>query len=273
MKLALLIEYDGTAFAGWQTQGDHPKGRSVQNEIEKGFHRLFLQTVTVHGAGRTDAGVHARGMVAHVELPETIPSVFQEGIANGPRSKLVMALNATTPKDIAILDLRPVPTDFHARHSASARQYRYTIKIDRSAIDRNYVWAIRGAIDASKLEACAQMLVGEFDFTSFSKRTNDVKHYRCIVERAEWYEDGKYLYFIIRANRFVRGMVRALVGAMVAVGQGKLSPEEFRELLHQPREVWRAKYIAPAHGLVLEGVTYPERFELWKVDAGNSTET
>ena len=254
MKLALLIEYDGTDFAGWQTQGDHPKGRSVQNEIEKGFQQLFSKPIPVHGAGRTDSGVHARGMVAHVEFEEEIPM---------PLRKLIMALNATTPEDIAILDVRPVPDDFHARHSASFRQYRYTVKRDRAAIDRNYVWAIRRPVDVAILKECSKMLPGEFDFTSFSKHTNDVEHYRCIVERAEWEEIGKYLYFTIRANRFVRGMVRALVGAMIETAQGKLSVEEFRELLHQPREVWRAKYIAPAHGLVLETVGYPERFELW----------
>src|SRR3989442_1699066 len=108
MKLALLIEYDGTGFAGWQTQGDHPRGRSVQAEIEKALHQLFARTITVNGAGRTDAGVHARGMVAHIEFPEiaiTLP-------------KLIMATNATTPEDIVIRDIRVAPDEFHARHSA-----------------------------------------------------------------------------------------------------------------------------------------------------------
>jgi tRNA pseudouridine38-40 synthase len=255
LKLALLIEYDGTAFAGWQTQGDHPLGRSVQAEIEKAFHKLFARTITVRGAGRTDAGVHARGMVAHVEFPDDIAM----GIP-----KLIMALNATTPKDIAILDISPVAEDFHARHSAIARQYHYTIKQDRTAMNRNFVWAIRRDVDLVKLEQSAALLIGEHDFTSFSKRTSDVKHYRCIVEEAKWEMDGKYLYFTIRANRFVRGMVRALVGAMVQVGQSALPVEEFERLLHTPQELWRAKYIAPAHGLVLEGIEYPELFGLWK---------
>ncbi len=256
MKLALLIEYDGTAFAGWQTQGDHPLGRSIQAEIEKAFHKLFAITITVHGAGRTDAGVHARGMVAHVEFPDDIVIALP---------KLLMALNATTPKDIAILDIRHVAEDFHARHSALARQYRYTIKQDRTAIDRNFVWAIRRDVDLEKLQRCAALLIGEHDFTSFSKRTSDVKHYRCIVEQAKWELEWKYLFFNIRANRFVRGMVRALVGAMVQVGQSAFTVEEFEKLLHTPQELWRAKYIAPAHGLVLEGIEYPERFGLWNI--------
>ncbi len=256
MKLALLIEYDGTKFAGWQTQGDHPLGRSVQGEIERAFHKLFARTIAVHGAGRTDAGVHARGMVAHVEFPDDI-------IIGVP--KLIMALNGTTPRDIAILDIRPVAEDFHARHSALARQYRFTIKRERTAIDRNFVWAIRRDLDFSRLEQCATLLIGEHDFTSFSKRTSDVKHYRCIVQESYWESIGNNFIFTIRANRFVRGMVRALVGAMVQVGQLALSVEEFEKLLHTPQELWRAKYISPAHGLVLEGIAYTERFGLWSI--------
>ena len=253
MRVALLIEYDGTNFSGWQVQEN---GRSVQGEIEKGMRQLFSTDIDVIGAGRTDSGVHGRGMVAHAVLPDertmTLP-------------KLTMALNATTPEDIAIRDVRIVPDDFNARHSAVARQYRYTIKTERTALDRRYVWALRGAVDPDKLTTASKFLVGEFDFTSFSKRTNDVQHYRCIVDRAEWVFRGTTFALTIRANRFVRGMVRALVGAMVQVGQSVLSVEEFETLLKHPRELHRAKYIAPAHGLVLEGVEYPERFGLWKI--------
>ena len=256
MKLALLIEYDGTNFAGWQTQLDHPKGRSVQREIERGFHQLFSKDISVHGAGRTDSGVHARGMVAHAEIPNEITITSQ---------KLLMAINATTPEDIAIRDLRPVPEDFHARHSAVARQYRYTIRQERTAIERNFAWAIRRGVDLAMLQAAAALLPGEHDFTSFSKRTSDVKHYRCIVEEAVWEFRGTRLALTIRANRFVRGMVRALVGAMVQVGQGTLTLAAFESLLRSPQELWRAKYIAPAHGLVLEGIEYPERYGLWAV--------
>ena len=271
MKLALLIEYDGTRFAGWQTQRDHPKGRSVQAEIERGLHQLFARQITAHGAGRTDAGVHARGMVAHVEIPiEEFPLFFKEGAASmsdhaGGFPKLLMAINATTAEDIAIRDLRPVADDFHARHSALTREYRYAIKRERTAIDRHFVWAIRRDVDFEKLAASAVILPGEHDFTSFSKRTSDVKHYRCIVESARWEFHGTTFALTIRANRFVRGMVRALVGAMVQVGQGSLTLKEFETLLREPRELWRAKYIAPAHGLVLEGIEYPERFGLWHI--------
>jgi tRNA pseudouridine38-40 synthase len=253
MKVAMLIEYDGTDFSGWQVQEN---GRSVQGEIEKGLRQLFGREIGVVGAGRTDAGVHARGMVAHAVLPEDAAMTIQ---------KLTMAMNATTPRDIAIRDIREVPDDFNARHSARARQYRYTIKTERTALDRRYVWALRGTIDTDKLRVAASHLTGEFDFTSFSKRTNDVDHYRCIVEHCEWVFRGTSFALTIRANRFVRGMVRALVGAMVEVGQDDLTLADFETLLKHPRELNRAKYIAPAHGLVLEGVAYPERFGLWDI--------
>ena len=256
MKLALLIEYDGTDFAGWQTQRDHPKGRSVQDQIERGLLQLFARNIPVNGAGRTDAGVHARGMIAHIEFPDEIQITLP---------KLLMAINATTPEDIAIRDFRPVSEDFHARHSAVAREYRYTIKRERTAMDRHFVWAIRRDINFEKLSSCAVLLRGEHDFTSFSKRTSDVKHYRCMVEDAHWKSNGTSFALTIRANRFVRGMVRALVGAMIQVGQSTLTVAEFESLLHDPSELWRAKYIAPAHGLVLEGVRYPERFGLWHI--------
>lgn len=253
MKVALLIEYDGTEFSGWQVQEN---GRSVQGDLERAFHQLFGLEIAVFGAGRTDAGVHARGMVAHVELPPTSEMTL---------NKLTIALNATTPYDIVIHDVRAVPDDFHARHSALSRTYRYTVKRERTAIERNFVWAIRRDVDAGKMEQVTAMLIGEHDFTSYSKRTNDVDHYRCKIEYAAWHFDGSRYVLTIRANRFVRGMVRALVGAIVQVGQGMLSVDDFESLLLRPREFARAKYIAPAHGLVLEGIAYPERFGLWTV--------
>lgn len=263
-RLALLIEYDGTDYVGWQIQDN---GRSVQGEITRGFQQLFQREIHVHGAGRTDAGVHAHGMVAHVDLPDEIDMTSR---------KLTIALNATTPEDLVIRDIRPVAEDFHARFSAEARQYRYTIRNERTAIDRRTVWSIKRGVDRVPIEAATAMLVGEHDFTSFSKRTNDVEHYRCFVQEARWdwnsgglaLENGSGTTFALtlRANRFVRGMVRALVGALVQVGQGALSVDEFARLLTTPREFARAKYIAPAHGLVLEGVSYPEQYGLWQIN-------
>ena len=263
-RFALLIEYDGTDYVGWQVQDN---GRSVQGDLTAAFQRLFQKEIHVHGAGRTDAGVHARGMVAHVDLPSEIDMLLR---------KLTIALNATTPEDVVVRDVRPVSEDFHARFTATARQYRYTIKNERTAIDRNFVWAIKHSVDRQAMERATALLFGEHDFTSFSKRSNDVDHYRCFVEEARWDWDidrssaesdfGTTFALTLRANRFVRGMVRALVGALVQVGQSYLTVEEFERLLLAPREVARAKYIAPAHGLVLEGVAYPDEFGLWRIN-------
>ena len=256
MKLALLIEYDGKEFSGWQIQEN---GRSVQGEIEGSFQKLFQRRVVVHGAGRTDTGVHASGMVAHVEFDES----DEIKLAAMPLPKLLLALNSTTGYDVVIKEIRRVADDFHARHSALSRQYRYAILQERTALMRNLVWAIRRPIDQDAMREVTAMLVGEHDFTSFSKRTNDVDHYRCIVEQALWDFHGTTFALTLRANRFVRGMVRALTGAIIQVGQGDMSVSEFQGLLLSPQEVARAKYLAPAHGLVLEHVRYPDRFELW----------
>jgi tRNA pseudouridine38-40 synthase len=261
-RIALLIEYDGTDYVGWQVQDN---GRSVQGDISGGFQQLFQREIHVHGAGRTDAGVHARGMVAHADIDDDIDMSVR---------KLTIALNATTPSDVAIRDVREVTDDFHARYSAVARQYRYTVRHERTALDRRVVWAIKRGVDRDAIEKATAKLFGEHDFTSFSKRSNDVEHYRCFVEEARWewdigagnHELGTTFALTLRANRFVRGMVRAIVGAMVQIGQGAMSVDDFERLLDGPREFARAKYMAPAHGLVLEGVSYPERFGLWRIN-------
>jgi tRNA pseudouridine38-40 synthase len=180
-----------------------------------------------------------------------------------------MALNATTPRDIAVRDVKIAREDFHARFSAASRTYRYTVKRERTAIERNFVWAIHRPVDREAMERVTAMLIGEHDFTSFSKRTNDVQHYRCNLQEAHWdfgpSGHGSTFALTIRANRFVRGMVRALVGAIVQVGQSALAEQDFETLLHRPKEFARAKYLAPAHGLVLEAVEYPPEFELWPI--------
>jgi len=251
MKFALLIEYDGTDFAGWQVQ---KSDRTVQGEIERGLESIYGQPITLYGAGRTDAGVHGAGMVAHFEVPE--PNKLNT-------FKLIAALNSRTPEDIVIHDIREVPEDFQARFSAISREYTYTICRSRSAIDRRRVWSLMHKLDNVSLEQCAEMLIGEHDFTSFSKRSDDVNHYRCTIQKCEWKRDGIYFVLTIKANRFVRGQVRAIVGAMVAVALGKLEATSFAQLLHEPVELDRAKFLAPAHGLVLTRVEYPPHFGLW----------
>ena len=251
MKIALLIEYDGTDFAGWQTQ---PNARTVQQEIEAAFAKVLQEKIAVTASGRTDAGVHALGMVAHATLTkETSISL----------KKLTEALNAESGFDVVIKDIRKVRDDFNARHKTTDREYRYMIFRQRTALYRNFSWYLHGPLDILAMQSCAGMLVGSHDFTSFSKQTDDVEHYRCIVDVSKFQEKENKLIFTIRANRFVRGMVRALVGALVEVGKGKVMPEEFKDLLENPVEANRAKYIAPPQGLTLWKIRYPDEYGVW----------
>jgi tRNA pseudouridine38-40 synthase len=250
-RIALLIEYDGSRLAGWQVQEN---AQTVQSQIEDAFFQIYQERIAVAGAGRTDSGVHGRGMVAHADTPEL------SGITN---FKLLAALNGTTPTDIVIHDIRNVPNDFHARHSAVSREYSYTVHLGRAALHRDCMWAVSFSLDTTLMQKVSNLLLGEHDFTSYSKRSDDVEHYRCTIDICEWKLSGTNFVLNIRANRFVRGMVRALVGAMVEIGKGTLSIAEFEHLLLTPTEHARARYTAPARGLVLEAVRYPSQYGLW----------
>jgi tRNA pseudouridine38-40 synthase len=252
MKIALLIEYDGTDFAGWQVQ---PGVRTVQQDIENAFTVVLQEKVPVSASGRTDAGVHARGMVAHVILPDNKIIGLD---------KLTEALNGNTGRDIVIRSIREVPDDFHARYSTLDREYRYTISKRRTALYRRNSWFVWEVLDIGSMSRSALALLGEHDFTSFSKRSDDVDHYRSIVEICEFEELEDSIIFTIRANRFVRGMVRSLIGAFVELGKGKLSEDRFIELLNTPTEESRAKYLAPAEGLTLWKIRYPKEYGLWE---------
>jgi len=251
MKIALLLEYDGTNFAGWQIQ---PGVRTVQHELETAFKTVFQQQIAVTASGRTDAGVHAHGMVAHVTLPETTMSV----------EKLTQAINGNSGNDVVIHSIREVSDDFHARYSTVDREYRYTIFKHRTALQRNFSWFIWEKLDLNSMKRAASHVIGEHDFTSYSKRSDDVDHYRCIVDTCEFEEFEEYMIFSIRANRFVRGMVRSLVGALAEVGKKRLREDQFIELLNVPTEENRAKYLAPAEGLTLSKIRYPKEFGLWE---------
>lgn len=251
MKFALLIEYDGTDFSGWQVQ---PNERTVQGELESAFGKLTGARVAVIGAGRTDAGVHASGMVAHVDLAE------REDL---PKWKVIEAINALTTEDVVLRDMRPVGNDFHARFSATERSYTYRITRDRIAIGRMYSWYVWHELDLAVMNDCISYLHGEHDFTSFSKLSDDVAHYRCILTEARINAESTGLTVHLSANRFVRGMVRALVGALVEVGKGRLSGDQFRSLIDAPEKLQRAKFICPAQGLTFYQAKYPDEFGLW----------
>ncbi len=272
-NIALLIEYDGTAYGGWQRQKN---SNTVQEVIEKILSRLLQEEVKITGSGRTDAGVHARGQVAN----------FKTGCSWEP-GKLVYALNGNLPEDIAVRDAAEVPHDFDSRFSAIARHYSYKIISRKSPLIRTSAAFFPHELSVGKMNEAATALVGKKSFKAFTSHAAEIEKFVCDVFRAEWREeepasgrDGEpeinsgggsspvprfpvspILSFSIEANRFLHGMVRAIVGTMVDVGRGKISDEDFRRIVGSEDRT-RASMSAPAKGLCLEEVRYG--IEIWK---------
>lgn len=235
------IEYEGTNFVGWQIQKN---GRSVQEEIQKALEELFRTETRMIGAGRTDAGVHARGQVAHFDA-ETDLETWQ--IRN--------ALNAHMPQDITIRTVDATPPDFHARFSASSRSYSYSIHHQRTSIERHTSWIVYPRLNHEAIQEVVRTLHGLHDFAAFAKQTPGLRNHLCYVFEANWEWSGERSRFFIRANRFLHGMVRCIVGGLISVGRGKLTVTGFREILER-KEPTRTPMLAPSHGLTLEEVMY-----------------
>ena len=240
-RYRLEIEYDGSAFVGWQVQTN---GRSVQDVLEQALGKLYGCTIRVHGAGRTDTGVHASGQVAHIDVP---PRYDANVIRN--------ALNGHLPADVSVHGATPVDQNFHARFSASSREYVYTISHRRVSIDRGKVWVLYAGLNHGLIHEAVSMLAGTHDFTAFSKYSPAVNHCFSHVFTAEWSNDGHLSRFHIKANRFLQGMVRCLVGGLTLVGRGKLTPSEFHKIL-ESRDRSLSPMLAPPEGLVLTAVNY-----------------
>ena len=238
-NIKLLIEYDGTNFVGWQIQ---PNGRSVQGEIKKAIKEIINEDVNLIGASRTDAGVHARGQVANFKCENKIPT-----------ESLKKALNSILPDDIVIHAIEEVDPNFHARYSAVEKTYRYFITKNKIAIGRNYFWFVKYELDFENLKKCAELIIGKHDFEIFSKKGTNVKDYICEVRSAEWKIEDDKLIFEITANRFLYGMVRGLVGAMVDVARGRFDIDVFKKILLEKCNDFEIMH-APASGLVLESV-------------------
>ena len=240
-RIRLTLEYDGTDFVGWQAQKN---GRSVQEEVEKAIKQILQEDVRITGAGRTDAGVHARKQVASFVVHKEVDN-----------TTLPVSLNAVLPKDVVIHDATIVDQAFHARYVAKSRRYKYYISKIPTSIMRNYCWQIFYPLDFEVLQQCAKTILGEHDFQSFSKVDTDVKDYICYVTSADWKREDNILVFDITANRFLYGMVRALVGTMVDVGRGHFTILDFNKILNAKTRN-AAGMSAPAKGLFLEEISY-----------------
>lgn len=244
MRLFIHFQYDGTNYHGWQIQ---PNGNTVQEELQKALSVILRQPIEVVGAGRTDTGVHARHMVAHFET--VLPLVGElEGVS--------YKLNRLLPRDISVLRIEPVADDMHARFSATSRRYHYYISTRKDPFARQYSWQIHWQLDFDKMNEAAKMLIGEKDFASFCKVGSDVKTTMCNLTHAQWVKDSETnWHFEIAANRFLRNMVRAVVGTLIEVGRGRMTLEQFQSVLSQKSRSAAGESV-PANGLFLEEVLY-----------------
>ncbi len=243
-RLALLIEYDGGRYSGWQRQNN---ARSIQGTLEHAYYEITGKFAEIIGSGRTDAGVHGMGQVAHIILPDDF---------NLPENRITMAFNANLPRDIRILWSSILRRDFHARFDAVMREYIYTVMQRPSVFDRWYSWQTLFSFDPKKLQETARIFVGEHDFTTFSKLNTDTKNYVCRVEECVWEEHAAGVWqMTIRANRFVYGMVRSVVGAMMEVARGKRTVEDVAASL-PARDRSLNSPLAPAKGLYLAHIYY-----------------
>lgn len=248
----LVLHYDGTAFAGWQMQ---PGQRTVQGEVERVLAGLCGERVVAQGAGRTDAGVHARGQAVGVRVPDkwTAPSVRR-------------ALNALLPDDVWVAAAHEMRPEFHARFSATSRRYAYHVGTDEEAFSpfrRKTEWAYRHTIQRAILDEAASLIHGEHRFVGFAIRGTapPTDSHRCNVAEARWLDRPGGLTFVIEANRFLHQMVRFLVGTMLEQASGKRPPTAMRDLLEAESND-EVSPPAPSHGLVLERVAYPAELYL-----------
>lgn len=243
-NIRLLIEYDGTNYRGWQVQ---PKGQTVQGMIEEKLTVITGETIHLIGSGRTDAGAHAFGQVAHFKTKSHLS-----------RSSIQRALNSLLPPDIVIRRADEVEDDFHARKKSISKIYQYRILNQnlRSVFHRMYAWYIPQKLDFKEMKEATRWLTGEHDFSSFRSVGSPTRTAVRKVVRTEWKRsrDG-LIRFEIEANGFLKQMVRAIVGTLVEVGKGKISSEEFRRIL-ESKDRKKAGPTAPAHGLFLKEVKY-----------------
>lgn len=240
------LAYNGTRYHGWQVQEN---ATGIQEIINKGLSFHVSENVNVVGCGRTDAGVHAREFYAHFDAEEEFTS---DELRN-----LVFKLNRFLPSDIVVYNVFPVPVDAHARFDALSRTYRYIIAREKDPFLEDLSWLLYGPVDVEAMNEAAIKLYDHSDFTSFSKLHTQVKTNDCRIDHAGWKEEGHLLLFTIRADRFLRNMVRAIVGTLLDVGTGKITAEDFNRII-EARNRSKAGSSVPARGLYLIKITYPE---------------
>ncbi len=243
MRYFLELSYNGKAYHGWQNQ---PNAISVQEVIEDALSKLLREQIAIVGAGRTDAGVHAKQMFAHFD---TDVEFLNEN--------LNFKLNSFLPKDIAIRNIFEVKADAHTRFDAISRTYIYRISKHKNVFEFDNSYYLKHDLDIDKMNEASKTLFNYENFKCFSRSNTDVKTYNCNIMKAEWRVAGDELIFTIKANRFLRNMVRAIVGTMVDIGLGKTKVEALQEIIESQNRV-NAGASVPGHALYLAQIEYPK---------------
>jgi tRNA pseudouridine38-40 synthase len=247
-RFFLTLSYNGARFNGWQVQHNTPN--TVQQILEQKLSMLLREKITLTGCGRTDTGVNARNYVAHFDSVKT-------DLADG-KTEWICKLNTVLPPEIAVQDVNKVASGAHARYDATQRVYQYYLSRQKDPFRDAFSWYIYGPLDFERMNLAAAMLLNTSDFTSFSKLNTQNKTNICSVTRAQWQKSRDHEWrFTICANRFLRGMVRAIVGTLVLVGRNKITLNEFRNIIEK-KDRGSAGNNAPANALFLTGIRYPK---------------
>jgi tRNA pseudouridine38-40 synthase len=242
MRYFFEISYNGGNYNGWQSQNN---AKGIQSVVEDCMSRISRTEIKITASGRTDTGVHCEQQFFHADMEEIETDQF------------LFKLNAMLPSDIVIHSIRKVKPDAHARYDARERTYHYRMVLEKNAFTHGLAWYFFKSLDVQTMNAAAALLVGKHDFTSFSKVKTDVNHFVCDIKAAQWTGEKNRLEFTITANRFLRGMVRAIVGTLIDVGQGKTSEAEFSRIISS-KDRKEAGQNVPPYGLYLSKVVYPE---------------
>ncbi|MGV3696525.1 tRNA pseudouridine(38-40) synthase TruA [Flavobacterium sp.] len=241
MRYFIELAYKGTNYHGWQVQ---PDADSVQETINRALSVLLKTQIDVVGAGRTDTGVHARQMYAHFDFDAPIDS-----------KQLTHKLNSYLPKDIVIFDILPVADTSHARFDATKRTYEYHIHTMKDAFENEGSFQFHLPLDINAMNEACKILFRHTDFECFSKVNTDVNTFNCVIFEAHWKQQGNKIVFTISADRFLRNMVRAIVGTMINLGTGKISLSDFERII-ESKDRSQAGFSVPAHGLYLTRIEY-----------------
>lgn len=243
-RFFIYFSYNGASYCGWQFQ---PNGISVQEVMTKAISTILREKIEVVAAGRTDAGVHAKKMVAHIDFKKSFL----------PDKSFVNKLNSFLPNDISIQQFKPVKRDAHARFDAIFRKYNYLVTTEKDVFLHDYAMRLHHPLDFNLMNQAAKILFDYEDFTSFSKVHTDVKTNNCTIQKAEWKRKDSYWVFTIEANRFLRNMVRAIVGTLLEVGKGKIDLMQFKSII-EAKNRSAAGTSVPAKALYLVDVIYPK---------------